>query len=1279
MSAIDIKQKGRGRLWRGFNSTLVAAGWLAICLGAGAQESQVTVNTVGGGVRVECGPAYGFAGGNTFEDAQFNLPSSCALDTNGNLWIADFGNSDLEQVSEAGNLADSETTAYYAVSGTAPHYATNYHFLTNITSVAVDPGNNLYILVPSPPQVYQCSLTVQSPTVNILSYLQLIGTPANVVASAMAVDGNSNVFLAFNNGVILKFQMLDFGPPPTVYSEGYPLGESPAVQYIVTGYNWQPAGMALQPDGNLAVSDLLSNAIYVVSTNGFKNNPGPQLLTGANGAGYDDGAPEFAQFNQPHGLAASGDGRLIVCDTENNRLRVVDTSAHTTTLYGTDSNVWTGTCCTCDPTLYAGWVDGVAGTASNNASGRLPVSVSIGPAGSLFVTELYYSLIRQVTNTDFTMANLRATPPVAMTGPATGINSTNATLNGTVNPGGAGTFYFFEWGPTTNYGNSTLTNSLTTNLTVLQYVAAPLQNLLPGTTYHFQLVAYNGSGYSYGGDVAFATVSQPPLVTTLPASAITYNSATLNATVDPEYSPTSVFFQWGTSTNFANENVTQVLEITNGLTSTQPVSADITGLKPGMSYYFQAVGFNSGGTGFGAVLILSTQPAPPPALSFSPSSGYYPECVTISVTSSVPSVYYTMDGSTPTTNSAEVLMTPSGASFVGSFQWCNPQQSLTALHVIAVNGPTTTLLQGSLTTSNLIGFPEPNFGGSGGHLYIPVVVDLASNAAIKSIQFRIEVNPNGAAPPITSLDLQALTTNDFVELPGPAPGDAPVSFQSVAYSTAGNGAGLLVQASGDSSGMDMETPGVVVMLHLQIPSTAALGQSYTLNILDPSGTSDGNRSTIDITTLPVQSLTVTDPAYMVGDSTPSYGYNAQQFGQGALDNSNVNNAIYASVGIRVPPVDSDAYNCMDVWPPDSAGRGGDGFIRLLDWETILARSVGGVPIYPGLDTNNYLRFWTNGDVGFPSHVTVDWEPGGPPVTLSLDSDAAFPGGPGGKLSLTNSPPGLVWFCQASVSSGNVIDAQPGKTVALPVYANVLPGYDLIALQFRSVVTSSSGAPTVGSIQFNPAPGVPAPQVFPGLSPNDTVQVWGFGAFAAPLVNSNYLGTISFQIPVGAPAGANYALHFIGVDGAPGNEAYQLESHPGCVWVMSAALQPASITSDEWKLAFFGSLTNSQAADNVDADGDGALNWQEYVAGTNPTNALSYLQFTRASLNTTGTPGVAVNWLTAPGKTYLLRASSALTGSAWTTVSTNNGDGNEYQFIDPNFGGGARFYQIEIKP
>jgi hypothetical protein len=1191
MSPIDKLKGSPGRLWRGLCSALAGLGWLAACCGA---DGQVFVDTIGGGVRVECGPAFGFAGGDTYTNAQFNAPYACALDTNGNLWIADKNNSDLEQVSQAGNKAASITTEYYSTSGTAPHVVTNFHSFTNITGVAVDPANNLYVLLPSPPLVYQCDLTVQSSPLNLLASLVLSNTPPDAIATAMAVDGRSNVFLAFTNGVIIRFQMVDSNPPPTTYSENYGLGSSAAVHYIVTNFNWQPSGLALLADGQLAVSDTLSNAIYVVSTNDYTSNTGPHLMTGGNGAGYDDGSPAFAAFNQPHGLAAVADGSLIVCDMLNNRVRAIDTFSNTTTLYGTSSTVWPPTCCTCDPTLYAGWVDGPAGITATNATGRLPASVAISTNGSLFVTELYYSLIRQVTNTTYMPVNLSATLPVAVTQPATGVTATNATLNGTVNAGDVTASYYFEWGATTNYGNFTPTNTVTTNLTIAQLVSATISDLLPGTTYHFQLVAFNGVGYSFGGDATAVTLSEPPVVTTQPATGITTISATLNASVDPNSASTTVFFQWGTvSTNLTN--LTVPINLTSNLTATQPVSSTISNLQLSTTYFFQAVAESSGGTVMGSTLVFSTLAVPP-------------------------------------------------------------------------------------VSTNLVGFAQPLFAGPGSHLYIPVVADLQTGATLKSLQFTVEITPNQpGTPAIPSIDLQPLTPNDFVVLPGPAPADAPVTFNTTSFPLASNGLGLAVLASG-GSGLNMTSSGVVVMLHFAIPPTATLGESYSLSVLDPSGTSDGLDTSVNLATLTNQTLTITDPAYMVGDSSPSTGYNAGQFGNGSLDNADVNDAIYASAGIRVPPSDSDIYNAMDAWPPDSAGHGGDGFIRLLDWETILARSLGGVPIYPGLDTNNYIRFWATGDIGFPSHSVVDWVPGGPPVPLSLAAATALAAGGAGKLSLTNPPPGLVWFCQAAVGSGTIINAQPGSAYSLPVYVKVLPGYNLAALQFRTIVSGSSGAPAVTAIQFNPASGVPSPQVLDGLSGSDKINVWGFGSFTVPLENSNYLGTVSFVVPSGASPGANYALHFSGVDGAPASATdYEFESHPGNVWVNSAALQPVSITSDEWKIAFFGSVTNSQAGDNVDADGDGALNWQEYLAGTNPTNALSCLKFTSANLDNDGSRNVAIDWLTAPGKTYILQSSAALNGATWTAINTNSGDGNEYQCIVTNTSGNSRFYQILLQP
>src|SRR6185436_18709031 len=46
--------------------------------------------------------------------------------------------------------------------------------------------------------------------------------------------------------------------------------------------------------------------------------------------------------------------------------------------------------------------------------------------------------------------------------------------------------------------------------------------------------------------------------------------------------------------------------------------------------------------------------------------------------------------------------------------------------------------------------------------------------------------------------------------------------------------------------------------------------------------------------------------------------------------------------------------------------------------------------------------------------------------------------------------------------------------------------------------------------------------------------------------------------------------------------------------------------DAWEAAY-GFATNNLADAALDPDGDGMSNWQEYVAGTDPTNALSYLK------------------------------------------------------------------------
>ena len=48
--------------------------------------------------------------------------------------------------------------------------------------------------------------------------------------------------------------------------------------------------------------------------------------------------------------------------------------------------------------------------------------------------------------------------------------------------------------------------------------------------------------------------------------------------------------------------------------------------------------------------------------------------------------------------------------------------------------------------------------------------------------------------------------------------------------------------------------------------------------------------------------------------------------------------------------------------------------------------------------------------------------------------------------------------------------------------------------------------------------------------------------------------------------------------------------------------------DSWRLLWFGTVSNALSAANADPDGDGASNWEEYVAGTNPLDPASVFQF-----------------------------------------------------------------------
>jgi phospho-N-acetylmuramoyl-pentapeptide-transferase len=93
--------------------------------------------------------------------------------------------------------------------------------------------------------------------------------------------------------------------------------------------------------------------------------------------------------------------------------------------------------------------------------------------------------------------------PVVHTGRATRLTTTSATLTGSVNPDSEATTYSFQYGTTRSYGSQTAPTSAGSGPSAVE-VSARLSGLRAGRSYHFRLVARNGSRTSDGSDATFA-------------------------------------------------------------------------------------------------------------------------------------------------------------------------------------------------------------------------------------------------------------------------------------------------------------------------------------------------------------------------------------------------------------------------------------------------------------------------------------------------------------------------------------------------------------------------------------------------------------------------------------------------------------------------------------------------------------------------------------------------------------------------------------------------------
>jgi len=123
---------------------------------------------------------------------------------------------------------------------------------------------------------------------------------------------------------------------------------------------------------------------------------------------------------------------------------------------------------------------------------------------------------------------------------------------------------------------------------------------------------------------------------------------------------------------------------------------------------------------------------------------------------------------------------------------------------------------------------------------------------------------------------------------------------------------------------------------------------------------------------------------------------------------------------------------------------------------------------------------------------------------------------------------------------------------------------------------------------------------------------------------------------------------------------------------------APMGTPEWWMAANG-LTGEgfEIEETLDRDGDGMAAWQEWIAGTCPTDRLDRLCLVECSPLADG-QGVAVRWQSVAGRAYTVYRAASLAGGAWSNVYEIVGDGGLNAYTDPNGGGSRAYFRIGVR-
>lgn len=352
----------------------------------------------------------GYAGdGVPAYDAVFSSIEDVAVDANGNVYIADTGNGAIRKVDSTATITTVAGTGVSAYSGDGGQ-ATKAQ-LYSPYSVALDSSGNMYIAEYADSRIRKVTSQGTISTIagtGAAGYGGDNGPAASAQLNSpegVAVDAAGNVYIAdvWNNRIR---KISSSGTISTVAGNGLISYSGDGFAAIHAQLN-APEGVAVDAAGMVYISDTANNRVRAISPGGVINTIAGNGTAGSSG---DGGPAASAQLNQPLGLALDAAGNLYIADFGNSRVRKVSPGGAISTVAGTNSSGYAG--------------DGGPAT---NAELSEPFGVAVDGAGNLYISEFGNSRVRKVSadGTITTVAGTGSTTYGGDGGPAT-----NAALKG---------------------------------------------------------------------------------------------------------------------------------------------------------------------------------------------------------------------------------------------------------------------------------------------------------------------------------------------------------------------------------------------------------------------------------------------------------------------------------------------------------------------------------------------------------------------------------------------------------------------------------------------------------------------------------------------------------------------------------------------------------------------------------------------------------------------------------------------------------------------------------